>query len=691
MGQFFDDIQATVRSEMFEAASPFERRAIVENMLTSQAPMKIRQQFLDMQQNNPTKAIGQVNRILKEAGAPTEGEQQQQFIETAAPIAGGVIGGLAMTPTIGGQVIGVTAGTMAGRLFPEITRDYLTGQPGQFKEAFKRSVQSDLIETPPLVFLSEKLLRGTGKLVGGVRSAFSAVSKEPTLRAGTKAARSVIESGRAASGLSRSTQTGGLSIGQQAPQGGILQAAESLFEGSFGGRRAFQRLARDNEINTDAFVDSLVARYAPTRTASELGTAFESVVQSGKNSTYKVAKNISHRLHQKVDKAAQGLNVSFDDTVEFIQKNNRNPAMQKVFKAFTTQVEGTGKNANRLFGGRRGLETLLGVTNDPGLIKQLPAVSSFTNADIAQSAVGSTIRELERQGELGAASLAKTLFAKIRTDMDLAATKFGDGSVATLYKEAKDFARVEVFEKFNNRLILDLMEEMRVRPGVLTARLLGEGSTDLLQAVKRVTPNAEFNEIRNSLMATLLNRAKDPVAGNFSGVSKVSGRTLMAQIHKLEEANSGYMKVLLGDAKSSPGLHDFQRIANAVETYTKKLGSDAGIFIKFAQASALGALGTAFITGHVDQPMTLLGSGAILIAPWYGARLFTNRQAIRNFADGLIGGPKSEAMKRVLIAASAAHQQENEKIVGRVGANKQVILDTINAGNQARTTPALGP
>ncbi|MCA8940153.1 MAG: hypothetical protein KDB07_10105, partial [Planctomycetes bacterium] len=491
----FEQVQELVRTKAFVSADPGTRRSMLESFITSSAPIDLQQQFQQAKDAGPAQAIGLLNSLIVEAAKPTSGEQTQQTIEEYAPMAGAVAGGIIAAPTIVGQTVGVTAGTMFGRMIPELTRQHLTGKPGQLGEALRLGIQHDLIEVPPLVAGSEIVFRGGGKLLG---AATRGLSKEAAPE--INAARSVLERKIPIKDAHGKTirevdsMTGGLTLGQQAKEGGLLQTAEAVVRGSFGGKRPFRKLEAENEKNLDSFVDEIVSRYAPDKSSSELGSALEEAVY-GKNGSYQTARKISHDMHQEIDRLTANASVATSEAADFIRANEKIPAMRELYKAISVEAAHGGGKA---YGGKRGLEALLGMTQDG-----TNGLTSFANADIAQSAVGAALRELERKGELGSANLARALFAKIRTDMDQSMARLNDPNIADLYHYAKHFHSEEVFGRFQNKLILGLANELRERPGALSAKLLAPGNVDLLKAVKDAAPPAMFNDIRKSLIFTM--------------------------------------------------------------------------------------------------------------------------------------------------------------------------------------------
>lgn len=84
--------------------------------------------------------------------------------------------------------------------------------------------------------------------------------------------------------------------------------------------------------------------------------------------------------------------------------------------------------------------------------------------------------------------------------------------------------------------------------------------------------------------------------------------------------------------------------------------------MRLKQAQAVGSAGSLALgaSNVVDPGIAVAGAGTIIVAPWLLAKWFTNRQAMHNLAEGLIGGPKSQAFRRVVALATAESDKSRE-------------------------------
>jgi len=664
-----NDLFRIVRSKEFLKIPPAERTDFIVGYLQSQQPSEMaRAGFAQFDKTKQRQIAQEATRRISQE---TPGETFQRSAETAGPIAGAFAGaqiGAPFGPI--GVAVGGAGGALSGVLAPALLRPLTTGQGGQLGEDLEEAGFAGLLGLAGGVV--EKGFKAAGQFVGNIRSNVF-VRRFRDLKTGKKiedpavtAAREVLE-----------PRGGALTAGQQRGTGrGFF---ETVAQGSIIGEGNFANMAKANEAALDQFADEIAKNIGRSMPAEQLGVFFRNQLVAGGN----VARAVGKKLFGQVDEAAGGIRVDQDDALAFLVEKHEIPAMKKVFAAFTAGRQG----------GLRGAQELLGLRTG--------RFASFENADLAASEFFAVSRQLGKQGETGAANLAKVLGTKIRGGIDDALDTL-DPELKTMANNARQFWKENVVETFETDVMRGVLKKLHKTPGQLPKMLLN-GGIDTLKAVKKVAQLSQkadkpsniaaevptWPEIQRSVMGSLLAKSTDPVAGIFNNIQKVSGQTLMTQVRALDAGNSGFIKTL---TDGSVTLKDFQRLANAIDVANRKIGGSGGIMIKMSQGGAIGGLLTLGATGVMSPGMTVAGSGTIIFAPWLLARWFNNKQAMVNLGDGLIGGPLSAGFRRLTTAAILEGEKMRSEVQGKLPSlglrdAPQSIRELIQTGGPPLVSP----
>ena len=624
------DLHRIVRSKQFQQTPKAKQADFIVGYFKDRQPDADMRaaftQFSDAEQRQLAEEA--IRRSSKE----TTGETLQGSIETASKFA------VPLAATAGLSGAGpVTAAAvpaaMIGEFIPELTRPFLTDQAADLGSALERSAESGLLSLAlgPV----EKIAAIGGKVIGGVRTRLfnPRTHKDPTTgkmieNPEVTAARAVLE-----------PRGGGLTLGQQRGTGqGFF---ENIARNSLVGEGRFAKLDMANEVALDTFADEIGRKIGQSMPVEELGVLVrEQLTQGGQ-----VARATGKELFKQVDAAAGGIATVQDDAIAMIQKNQQLPGMRKVFAAFNAGIQG----------GRKGLEQLLGKSQN-GLAK-------FEDADVAAAELFAVARELEKKGEQGAANLSKALGAKVRTGIDDALDELPTPDLKQQANNARQFWKQEIVDKFESPVMREVVSTLRKKPGMI-GRVVLNGGIDTLKAVKKATQTgvngnpAMWPEIQTNILSTVMTRATDPVQGIFSGVRKMSGAKLLSLLQRLDEGNSQFVKELTG---GTTALQDFRMLATAVDKAGLSVHGSGGVFIRLKQAGEFSNLvkggQIAGVGSGMAMGQTAAGAGIFIVTPALLARWFTNRTAMTNLAEGLIGGPKSVAARR--LATLAAVQSDN--------------------------------
>ena len=636
------ELARIVRSKDFARSTPEQQQDFVIGYLRNRQPSADHRaafsQFDDAQQRKIA------DEAIRRTAEPTTGEIAQGAVEKTARIAGPLAATVGMSGAIPVTAAAVPA-AMISEFAPEVTRPFLTGQAADLAGALERSAESGLLSLAlgPV----EKGAELAGKAVGGLRSRLMGTRSFKDPKTGqmvenpdVAAARSVLE-----------PRGGGLTLGQQRGSGrGFF---ENISRNAILGEGKFANLDLSNEAAIDKFADEITARLASSMDASQLGTFFREHATKG----HKLARDAGSALFKKVDQAAGGIQTIQDDALDFMDAVAHRPGMKKVFSRFNANTPGSRKT------GQRAIEEMLG--------RHSNGYATFEDADLAASEFFAAADELKQIGEVGAANMAEAMGAKIRAGVDLALDQL-DPQLRGMANNARQFWKQEVIDTYETSAMRRMLRDLKESPGQLPTTLLN-GGVDLLRTAKKIASKTlkdargnpiqdgapTWPEIQQSLFGTMLVRATNPVKGLFSDIKKLSGQQLMQQAKSLNEGNTKYIETL---TDGSVTLHDFKRLAAAIDKAGLGVEGSGGVFIRLKQAQAAGSIGSLALgaANVVDPGIAVTGAGAIIVAPWLLARWFTNRQAMHNLAEGLIGGPKSQAFRRVVALATAESDKSRE-------------------------------
>lgn len=642
-----DALHQIVRSKPFQQASPQQRIEFVQGYLANQQPSTDQRAAFVQFDSRQQREIAE--EAIRRVSVRTDAESAQHAVEVVGPMAGGLLGAQAGTPLgVPGMIVGGTAGAMIGEFAPELTRPFTTGKAADLAGALERSAETGVLSilTGPL----EGAAAVGSRVFGGMRSRLFGLRNFKDPQTGkmienpdVTAARSVLE-----------PRGGGLTLGQQRGTGrGFF---ENISRNAISGEGRFADLDRANAEAIDAFADEVSARLGQAMPAEQLGTFISNYVAKGG----KLARDAGSRLFRKVDEAAGGIQTIQDDALDFVDAISKLPGGKKVFASFNA-----GKS-----GGKKGLEELLGRTGN--------GFSPFADADLAASELKAVERELRKRGEVGAANIAGKLAAKVRDGVNTALDQL-DPALREQADAARTFWKQEVADRYESTVMRSLVKRMQQTPGQLPVAILN-GGIDTLQAVKaatsqplrdaagNITQRAAWPEIQKSVIGSILTRATDPVAGLFSNVRKISGQKLMQVLQSLDEGNTQFVRTLTDGTTTAS---DFRRLATAIDLANRKVSGSGGVFMRLQQsgeavkAFQLVATGGAAASGGIGGAAA--GAGAFIITPKLLANWFTNRQAMQNLADGLIGGPKSAAARRLITMAAAFSDESRGLLREEVG------------------------
>lgn len=656
-----DALARIVRSKDFARSTPEQQQDFVIGYLANQQPSIDHRaafsQFDDARQRQIA------DEAIRRTAEPSTGEIAQHAVEQTARVAGPMAATAGLSGA-GPVTAAAVPAAMISEFAPEVTRPFLTGQAADLAGALERSAESGLLAG--VLGPVEKVGGMLGKAAGGLRSRLMGTRSFKDPKTGkmiedpdVTAARSVLE-----------PRGGGLTLGQQHGSGrGFF---ENLSRNAILGEGKFARLDLTNEKAIDQFADEVAAKIGNSMPAEQLGIYARDHVAKG----HKLAREAGGALFTQVDNAAGGIQTIQDDALDFLDVTAKLPGMKKVFASF---------NAGRT-GGKKGIEELLGRTGN--------GFAKFGDAELAASELFAAYRELKKRGEVGAANLAAKLGGMVRRNIDTALDQL-DPTLRAQADNARQFWKDEVVDTYETEVMRGLVKQLAKTPGQLPLTLIN-GGIDTLKAAKKAmnktlrdakgniiqdgTPT--WPEAQKSILGSLLVGATDPVKGIFSDIRKLSGRQLMQRIQSLDAGNSQYIKTL---TDGSTTIHDFQRLATAIDKAGLGVEGSGGVFMRLKQAQAVGTAGSLALgaSNVVDPGIAVTGAGAIIVAPWLMAKWFTNRQAMHNLAEGLIGGPKSQAFRRVVALATAESDKSREFVREHFGDIRPKVRDAAPGAAQS--------
>lgn len=636
------DLHDIVRSKQFKQSSPSQQQEFVVGYFKNRHPAaEARAVFSNFPESQQ---LQEAAEAIRRASEESTGETLQRSIETTSRVVAPALGTLGLTGA-GPVTAAAVPSAMIGEFIPEITKPFLTDQAADLHGALERSAYSG-----SLALLLGPFEGATQAIFGKAGQLRTRIFNKPQFKdsRGNKiqdpdvtAARSVLE-----------PRGGGLTLGQQRGTGRAF--FENITRNAIGGEGAFAKLDRANEVAIDKFADEIAGRIGKAMPADQLGAYVRDQIMKQRP----ISKQIASQMFDKVDAAAGGIQTIQDDALDYLTTHQYKPAIKKIFSMF---------NAGKV-GGKKGIEELLG--------KDKNGVVPYKQAEEALHEMNKIINELERKGELTVSERAIVIKKKIQDQLDLSLERLSPDLKKQAIK-ARDFWKSEIAEKIDHRTINDLLGQLKDTPGAYPKVILN-GGIDLLKQVKAITSKATpsrinsrgkripgspptWPETQTSLLSIILGRSSDPVKGEFSGLRKLSGRQLLQQLKSLDEGTSEYVKEL---TDGGAFLDDFRKLAVAIDKAGASVDGSGGVFIKLKQSGEVTKAAASglqlFGAGSAVSSGSIVGAGAFVFTPALLSRWFTNRRAMKNLAEGLIGGPWSKAGTRLLALAAVESDKAQE-------------------------------
>lgn len=692
-----DTLKHVVRSPQFNQAAPEQRLAFMRGYFEGHHPdPEVRKQFT---QFTPEQQNQLAAEAMRQASIETTGETFQRSAEVALPTAGSFAGGYIGAP--GGPLgvaTGMGVGTGLGQLAAETLKPLTTGEAPDFS-AFGEAAKQGALAFG-LGGISEKAAKLAGPVAGALRKRFKGIPDD----ADVTAARTVLE-----------PRGGGLTVGQQRSTGRAF--IENILRNAFTSEGTFAKLDQANLEAIGHFAQDIAKRVSNSMPAQQLGKfVYENVIQANK-----AARVYGGQLFQTLRAKAGGqIPSQQQDALQFLNETQHLPGMQMVLSAFNgakkgmeggtslerlrvllgakdapkppTRISPRPAKTNAPFKDPKAAEkaaieadaqnkaAIQKYQQDLALHKKTWGVADYEDAMQAANELAGISYQLKRSlepGAKGAAKLADTLYAKIVSQADDALSKLAPHLVKEA-KAAKQFWSENVVGRFENELISEFIKKMDKTPGELPAFILSHG-VDMLDAVKKATMSGTrairnsrgkviehtlptWPQIQESVAGALIAQSVNPSKGIFSGIRHLKGDDLLARFHQLDIGNTQFTKKLLEG--SNVNLKDIKRLAAAIDVASRHIAGSGGVFVRMKQAGALGGLAGAGAFGAheagADMPVTVATGVGIVVAPWVLARALTNRQYLKNVAEGLVGGPKSVFFRRLIVSSMGASESNRQ-------------------------------
>lgn len=617
-----DALHRQIRGDQnFRRMSPEEQLHYVQTSLT--ANPKFRSASEEDQ-------VVVAKHVLDQVSQPTTGEQIQSGLEVGAPIAGAVGAG-AIHPAL------APAGAAASHLVTEGARPFTTGEAPRIGEGLTEAAKDFFF-----VAAGEGILQKAKSVLGGMRQkmiAPGATSEE------TVAARRALEPYGA-------VLTPKQLSGEATP--GFVEFLQNVAENAIGSRTR----ALKNYTNTDQalaqYVNDVEQQLLPTlKSNPQLATEF--VDHYLTNARF--ARQVSSFNHRVVDE----LN-NFGATVETgaaIRRTSLGPISDRLFNNFEVpEILKAGQPTRPGFAGREGFFDMM---NSVGR-----GETNFETADRARSA----LLEISRTAKVNdpqVAKMAALMAEDLRTAMDRGITQLSNRlpgpqvqQLKDAYTNAKLFHKQEVIERFNDKLLLKVVDALKAEPAMLSQILLRPNRVHQLEVVRDAAPSL-WPEIQGRLITSILGKARmtHALGIGMSGqqatqagmVKSFNGPAIIKAFQSLGE---DYTKVLLGPG-SMPLVRD---VANAIEVAARRPSGPGKIITSMTQATAASTIAKAPL--DLSGAQRAGGATLLMLSPIVLGRIFTSKSAMRNLADGLIGGPKSDAFLRTLAFATATNRKVQE-------------------------------
>lgn len=509
----------------------------------------------------------------------------QRYIDEYAVPTGSALGGIAGTILGGGLTAGAAAlpsaaagaglGGAAGRVLPEITRPFLTGQPS---EAPTRTA---------LQAAKTGALEGAAQVVGGrVGDAVGRVLR-PFANRVVPFARDVVKPAmeRAGHRLSPGMMT----------ESRIVDTLENIADSSLLGGGRVEALRKGvTEQGVRALTDELVDAVGTKLPTEEV----VSLLTRSRDTARAMAHVIKRTLYGQVDDLARNVFVDMRPLWSEIR-------------------EGIG------FRGRQNMEKALSAAGvDPERFFQMAQAGGQTIPEtsfaLAQSA-RSRLLAVSRKSAVtledeGVRKVAGYLAGLIDQQMTTAARRLSPDALS-VWRRANAFT-ARAAAQFDDRLTRRVMARLAQEPARVDALLSGGDKVAVLKRVQQTVGAGAFRELQGRLTETLIRRAADP------STNIINGRGLLAAIKGLGDEGAS---LVLG-----PNRARVVQFAQIVDYVQQRQGVNTGkVMIQLAQAPAAFQI--------LRQPVGALSGAAyvVLIGPSALARLLTNPTGAKWLSEGL--------------------------------------------------------
>lgn len=428
----------------------------------------------------------------------------------------------------------------------------------------------------------------------------------------------------------------------QATDSRLLDITENVAEASLlgGGKitafKESQKNAVDSSIN--AFVEGLGREVHP----EELG----SIVIDTLDKRLDLFSAATKRLYKRVDNLTQGAAVSTQGLKTFASE-----ALERRGQVPKSLTGSTGQTL---------LEEVL----------NLPDSISFQNAQFLRSELLRGTRDIGLMREVhGDISIGIMEALAKHTDqaMEKAAQNIGPEAIKA-FRRANSVYKIGK-EKYNNRLITQLVRQGKIEPEAVGRKLLQRGHPAMVQNLKRIFKPNEWPEVQSGFMQKVLMDATDPATDELKGVK------LLSFVNP--ESRGSYGDAFL-NAMFKP--EQKQRIIDLAKTLrliqSKQAEGTGKMAIQLAQMGSLGVL----LSGGLDAARR--GAMTIIAGPVPLARLLTSEK----WANRLIHGIQ-------LSSRGGKFADEGTKVLTRLFAQavrEGVIAPTMQAELQVGGTPTEG-
>jgi hypothetical protein len=456
--------------------------------------------------------------------------------------------------------------------------------------------------------------------------------------------------------------------GEETPA--AVSMAENVARSGMGSAGTFSQMDLANEKALMAYAKELVDRFGALVSEQDLGKLLRQEVSEG----VRLGAQASRQAHQVVDQITRGgIKV---DTTTLLQKT------PGVYDLTLTDLKIPAVRAIvKYLGGpqrvRELTQTQIAAAVPPkyiaipgwspfaqkaGVPAQISNSVSFADADLLHSQLLAYVRDAGASLDpavKAARRLAKNLAFRLKhkpgtmgaqdpggaIDQALAQAEQTMPGATQAFQAAKQFT-AEVKERLEGALLNSMMKKLSTQPETILGALLSTASgaerISLLDAVREAAPQT-FPKIQQGLFTRILKDAtkKESLTGLDA---RLDGKQI---IKYLDDMDPLFMRQALGADREVA----LRRLANALEVAGRRPEGPGRIFIQLAQAGAATAVLKAPFGATPFQRAR--AATLILLGPYAIGRIFTDPRAMKNLAEGLIGGPKSAAFRRAIVALSA--------------------------------------